>query len=602
MAITFNDTTVNVAKVYYRKASDGSITERTSYGKAKDYFPNDFAVGDRIMFGMTTISNKVNLNVSTAIAATSVSGVWEYVSVRSSSPTWTALDGVVDGTNGFTTTGANSVSFTIPADGAWRNYPSYFYSIGDYFFYISYRITAVDTPTEGGAQASANITANPYCINVSGYSTASPCTFKKIYDADVAGSWGLVTRNKCQYFIKCDLSFDNLLSKNEQITFDSGFGFNIGGNLYLGEQVSGDKVTNGSNIIFLSYAHSYANRAICNSSNSLIYNSQLKHVDDPDKGTTSSYGQGYWGTGAGKVSYDSFFQRQRNLALTYADSAYIGLKSACHIEGTASAIIAKHIFVHTSGIRATTTGVHWHECDFSLCTNWAINPYLYGATVRDYYSVDCNFGVISPNKWTYWNSPGAIDTLNSWFQCSALLKIVDTTGTPIPNADVIIYDKNKNILKTLTTNEDGFATEEKGTVTSATTSTLSDTSKSWTTNQYMFKEVFITSGAGVGQRRYISSNTGNTLTLLPTLATALSTDSKYIVLPYITFGLNQPLSVSTTAWSSYTDFTPHTIKVSKAGYVGTDIITSLKEKTNMTIELDKVKNLNFSKHNKIITQ
>jgi hypothetical protein len=51
-----------------------------------------------------------------------------------------------------------------------------------------------------------------------------------------------------------------------------------------------------------------------------------------------------------------------------------------------------------------------------------------------------------------------------------------------------------------------------GTATSATTNTLVNLSKSWTTNQWSNYQVLITGGTGAGQVRSISSNTSTTLT------------------------------------------------------------------------------------------
>lgn len=52
-----------------------------------------------------------------------------------------------------------------------------------------------------------------------------------------------------------------------------------------------------------------------------------------------------------------------------------------------------------------------------------------------------------------------------------------------------------------------------GTASSATASTLVDSTQTWTTNQYGNSDVVITSGTGSGQRRRIASNTATTLTL-----------------------------------------------------------------------------------------
>ena len=95
------------------------------------------------------------------------------------------------------------------------------------------------------------------------------------------------------------------------------------------------------------------------------------------------------------------------------------------------------------------------------------------------------------------------------------IMIYETTGT---NPGIIGYsDSSKNIafgeaavtdLYMLTT-----GAIESGTTTSATASTIVDSSKSWSTDEWADKFVVITDGTGVAQSREIASNTGTTLTL-----------------------------------------------------------------------------------------
>ena len=61
-----------------------------------------------------------------------------------------------------------------------------------------------------------------------------------------------------------------------------------------------------------------------------------------------------------------------------------------------------------------------------------------------------------------------------------------------------------------TPSDDVFAT---GTTSSATSTTLVNSAKTWTANQWTNYQVRITAGTGIGQVRTISSNTGTTLTV-----------------------------------------------------------------------------------------
>jgi hypothetical protein len=66
-----------------------------------------------------------------------------------------------------------------------------------------------------------------------------------------------------------------------------------------------------------------------------------------------------------------------------------------------------------------------------------------------------------------------------------------------------------------------------GIATSSGISTLSDSSKAWTTNAYAGFQIVITSGAGEGQYRYIDSNTNTQLTVSVAWATQPNSTSTY---------------------------------------------------------------------------
>ena len=70
--------------------------------------------------------------------------------------------------------------------------------------------------------------------------------------------------------------------------------------------------------------------------------------------------------------------------------------------------------------------------------------------------------------------------------------------------------------------------ETDGTVTSATGTTLTETSAGWTINEYSTYSVYIYSGTGKGQMRDITSNTADTLTV-PTWDTNPDNTSKYFI-------------------------------------------------------------------------
>ena len=70
---------------------------------------------------------------------------------------------------------------------------------------------------------------------------------------------------------------------------------------------------------------------------------------------------------------------------------------------------------------------------------------------------------------------------------------------------------------------------DSGTATAGSTTTLTDSSKTWTTNQYAGYTVAITSGTGLGQYRTIASNTGTALTIQGTWTTPPAAGSVYSI-------------------------------------------------------------------------
>jgi hypothetical protein len=74
----------------------------------------------------------------------------------------------------------------------------------------------------------------------------------------------------------------------------------------------------------------------------------------------------------------------------------------------------------------------------------------------------------------------------------------------------------------------GDGSEENGTITSSTLTTLTDSTQSWAINEHVGKRFYIVTGTGSGQSRVITANTATQLTF-GSLSTALSTDSEYSI-------------------------------------------------------------------------
>ncbi|MFB0523977.1 MAG: hypothetical protein ACETVZ_00425 [Phycisphaerae bacterium] len=189
-----------------------------------DYFDDACTVDDAIYFMWTGYAQflEIVFNVGTAFAAASHTIVWEYYGYDAGDGGWGwhALPNVVDNTNGFTVLGINSVTWDKPP----RFYDATTVN-GIFAFWIRCRLSAVNTPTEGGANQTNTVKVKDDAIEFTGYTEGAPCTLEDIYNADVAGGWGRVTKQGNQYRIDCRLWVGDgsiitwLSSKNEQVEF-----------------------------------------------------------------------------------------------------------------------------------------------------------------------------------------------------------------------------------------------------------------------------------------------------------------------------------------------------------------------------------------------
>ena len=114
---------------------------------------DDLEVGDSIVFQQANWRGgkcwKIEINVDTAVVADTFEGVWEYRSIDAGgSPyarTFKPLQNVVDNTNGFTTSGVNTITFDVPDD--WDN-AMVMSGTSYYAWSIRFRITDIDNVTD----------------------------------------------------------------------------------------------------------------------------------------------------------------------------------------------------------------------------------------------------------------------------------------------------------------------------------------------------------------------------------------------------------------------------------------------------------------------
>ena len=607
--ITFNDKYDDLSWFLRYRASTTTITTVYAGGADRnfDLFTDTAAVGDAVVFGAYQLYgqfNELRLNIDVALAATSITGVWEYADTNSgfsnyAAITWTALSGVTDGTNSFQNTGSNSVTFTVPDN--WANFVQPDSTTASYYnWYIRFRITAITGVTEGGHVLNANDSASVkyYAIHPdNSYTSSAPLTFQAIYDADVVGGWGVVTKNGSSYSFNADLtSWYNiyLSTKQETITFLNNKALRLrtgnGWELHAGEIYSGDKVKNGSTFIFLGKAVSYPSNNVLAAS-SEVYNTQFRHDKNGVAGS-STYFNGYWGMGLGSNSSqkiaDVYIENFRNLAIKVTSNVGKDIKFfGGKIEPPGGIVDNVTCFGGNYSVRtaADNKGHYIHNSDFSGAVVACVNPWYASDSdgwVMDF--VNCKWGIFTDTNRVRWTFPNPVTYSNAvaYETYSVLLKILDEKGNAIQNASVGIYNNVGTEIFNYTTNSDGVAGVDSGTATSATVNTITDTAKSWSTDQWWFRELLITGGTGVGARRIVKK--GNTATVVTShfnYEVTPDNTSRYIFIPYVQVKKYIPTAYTAgDRLSTVTDYNPFTLIVKKTGY------ETLKQAITITSGID----------------
>lgn len=177
MGITISNPGTHLYRIY---TDDGGSFSSDFYNTAAfDYFPDDAAVNDAMYFGGFNKYNNLKLYIGTAFAATSVTFNWEYWNGSA----WVALT-VKDKTNNLTNLGANWIYFQAPSDWATTAVN------GKTRYWIRCRISAVDTPTEGGRQSTQTVRCEGRRITITGYTSGTPCDVGDWYAADIGATNG----------------------------------------------------------------------------------------------------------------------------------------------------------------------------------------------------------------------------------------------------------------------------------------------------------------------------------------------------------------------------------------------------------------------------
>lgn len=257
-------TPININDAIY--TYNGSYSGNLKNIVAFDYFDDDFGVGDCIYFLTNYPPKYLRFNVGTAMAANSYTLVWEYMRYELGLSWINITSQITDGTNNFTTLGVNDIDFT---NAKFWNGGRYNVNGNGGNFVLRCRVTAVDTPTEGGANITDTVKFEERKILINGFASGSPTTFWDIYDylVNTAGSTicdyhdnstSSDTNFDAYYFIPYPIhsvdSYSYIKTKNEKVIVGCGdSSCNFSANLLMGEVTADNFTYNGSSIMFPGY-------------------------------------------------------------------------------------------------------------------------------------------------------------------------------------------------------------------------------------------------------------------------------------------------------------------------------------------------------------
>ena len=427
--ITYNDYE-DVAQFYFYDLSTTTFTTRNK--TTGDYFTNDCAVGDCLYFPSTNTAmysaqtfKNLKLYIGTAFANDSVTLIWEYAS---GSSTWTELPDLVDNTSNFSLTGERTVEWTVPDNWRFMGSPK---PAQNYPFWIRCRITAISNPTEGGAQSTQAVKVGNYTVYAKDYEVGDPCTFEKMYQADVAGGWGVVTKVGTFYNIDCNLRIDDyFVDTNKAVAVKGLTEFRAAANVTFGTKTSGYLTKDG--ILF---------RATFPSANALyhFYTRASANVSIYSSIFQADYKQNCQLQGNNVTIYNSQFDGFTTVSprATTADLFNMTVTDCSYFEGS-------------FGQNATATDIKMLNCSYVF---YSIPAFGYEITVRGLYTestslmqvwstniyhlVDCTLG----NRTVYWTG-SSVDNHRIYIEYTFGLTVVDVTGTAIDGATVTIVDVN----------------------------------------------------------------------------------------------------------------------------------------------------------------
>jgi hypothetical protein len=186
VAINYNDW---IDCGYIFRYHDGAYSSNLKDESVFDYFDDDAVVNDCIYFnGGNSPARRgkfkdLKVYVSTPFSASGVVFKWEYYNGSA----WVDLSNVVDGTNGWTNTGEQTIKFDVPEDWTWVDVNGQKRT-----GWVRCRISSISGVSEGGANSNQKVQCGNNTIVITGYSESTPCRLVDIYEEDVSNGWGVL--------------------------------------------------------------------------------------------------------------------------------------------------------------------------------------------------------------------------------------------------------------------------------------------------------------------------------------------------------------------------------------------------------------------------
>lgn len=575
---------------YYDNTTD-TFSSIPSGSTTFDYFPDNPTNDSAIIFGIEGLNRPthfkgIQLNIGTPMSSTTHNITWEYWDggdyvTRFGIPPgkWVPLPGVIDDCVNLTVAGLCNVSWQPPDD--WGVIFKLNSASRYYIFPVRARISNAVDVTEGGKQTTDVVKVHDNAISFSGFPAGTPATLRDMAFDDEFYGWGCLPKGftNTTFFFNCSIrctDTSQLYMKDSEVVVMNNNNYILSDgsacSMLSGENPAGFETYNGATFIMKMYYGKYFSQAggFPGGNNELYGHSVLvkpqkvKGVADPP---TSAFKD--WGNVRGKV-YNGYFEAYRSLS--FVDDAqvlntrvinggsdnieyprkYIYSADASYTQGTGCVRM-------TSGV-ARIFGIRAWDCD---CP---INPYALTSHAE---AVDWDMDYTVSDLMVQADGGGDCysasgNTGSVAISFTRLFRFADAaTNNPIQNADITITDSN-GYAREFTTQEDGFIGAIYGNVSTSSSDSIVDTAKTWT-KDISNDMLYITSGAGAGQKRIIVSNTINNLSVFPPFSNVPDTTSKYIILPRFNY---QNYTTSDDINSIIQTYNPYTITINSGDYNG----------------------------------